>query len=201
MAHTQLIPDVRVIDGKIGDDQVRQKQFLEHVGANVARTHLLVRAENLKARPFKGRLNELAVDPVKIDFLFGAVGHHYERMVCHISLALIRRYRFFHNEFDRRIASIVLHSEMNLVAGHRTQIAILVVTGHAFRNRLKPHRERNFVALYAAVFNATLERQERRGAKELITFSLKQELLRVARAPIISDIALPPPGNSSLPVN
>ena len=196
MAHAELVPDVGVIDGEVRDNQIGHKQLLEHVRANIAGAHLLVGAKNFKPRCLKRRLNELAVDPVKIDSLFGAVGHYYERMVCHISLALTRCQLFFHNEFDRRIASIILHSEMNLVSRNRAQIAVLVLTGHVFRNRLKPHRERNFITLDAAVFNATLERQERRSAVELITFRLKQESLRVARSPSIGDFAGPPAGES-----
>src|SRR4029434_4116066 len=87
MAHAELVPDVWVIDGQIRDDQISHKQLLEHVGADIPRAHLLVRAENFKPRPFKRRLDEIIVNPVKIGLLFGAVGHHYERMVCHISLA------------------------------------------------------------------------------------------------------------------
>jgi hypothetical protein len=49
---------------------------LEHVRANIAGAHLLVRAENFKAGGFKRRLNEVALNPVKIDLLFGTVRHH-----------------------------------------------------------------------------------------------------------------------------
>src|SRR5262245_6864727 len=117
MTHTELIPDVRIIDRKIRHDQIRHQQLLKHVCTDVPCAHLLVRAEDLKAHSFKRRLDKVAINPIKINLLFDAEGHRYEGMVCHNSLSLLRPVLFSGNELYRSATAIVLHLEMNLIAG------------------------------------------------------------------------------------
>ena len=116
VAHTQLIPNVRVIDGEISDHQVGKQQLLKHVRTNVPRSHFLVRAEDFKSGGFKRRFDKDPVHFVKINFFLGTVRHHNESMICHKCLALARCFNFSRDELHGRTAFVVLHPEMNLVA-------------------------------------------------------------------------------------
>ena len=47
MAHTQLVPDVGIVEGEVGHHEVGDQQFLEHVGANVAGALFFVSAKDM----------------------------------------------------------------------------------------------------------------------------------------------------------
>src|SRR4029077_19057104 len=85
---------------------------------------------------------------------------------------------------------------MNLAAGERAPMAILVLSGRPFQCFLEPDAEREFVFVDLAVFDAALKTQERRGAEEPITFNLKQESLGIRRSPTVGDLTLPGTGNA-----
>src|SRR5262245_53117040 len=147
MTHTELIPDVWIIDRKVRHDQIRHQQLLEHVCTNVPCAHLLICAENLEAHNFKSRLDKVAINPIKINLLFDAEGHRYERVVCHNSLPLLRPVLFSSNELYRSATSIVLHLEMNLVAGDPAHIVICTFCTHPLHRFMEPDVERNLVAI------------------------------------------------------
>jgi hypothetical protein len=85
---------------------------------------------------------------------------------------------------------------MNLVVGNAAGIAICSFCTHPFHRFVEPDVERNFVAIYSAIFYPTLETQKRRGSEEFITFDLKQESFRIGRSPTIGDLPAPNTGDS-----
>jgi hypothetical protein len=84
---------------------------------------------------------------------------------------------------------------MNLAAGKQAGIAVGAFRIHPFQRFVKPDGERNFAAIDSAIFDPTLQGQERCSSKELITFSLKQESFRMGRSPTVSNIPLPDSGD------
>ncbi|TLD44282.1 MAG: hypothetical protein FAZ92_03471 [Accumulibacter sp.] len=88
MPHAEFVPDVRVVEGEIGDDEVGDQQLLEHVGADVAGTLLLVSAKHLHPRRLERRPDVFGVDAIEIDQLaigpgLAAEGHGYEGVCLH----------------------------------------------------------------------------------------------------------------------
>jgi hypothetical protein len=85
MAHSKLVPDVRVIDCQVSDHEIGDEEFLEHVGANIACSSLLIRAKSGKPGCIKRRLDVLGVHAVEVDELtvrpwLSPEGHRYEGM-------------------------------------------------------------------------------------------------------------------------
>jgi hypothetical protein len=85
---------------------------------------------------------------------------------------------------------------MNLVVGNAAGIAICPFCTHPFHRFVEPDVERNFVAIYSAIFYPTLETQKRCGSEEFITFDLKQESFRIGRSATIGDLPAPNTGDS-----
>src|SRR5262245_50644267 len=69
MADAQLVPDVRILDSEVGNNEVGDQQFLKHVREDVARTRFLVRAKYRESRAFDSRLDEVVEDAVEVDGL------------------------------------------------------------------------------------------------------------------------------------
>ncbi len=67
MAHAELIPDIGVGEGKVGHHQIGDQQFLEHVGADVARAFFLVRAKDFQAGQFECRPDQLGKYTIEIN--------------------------------------------------------------------------------------------------------------------------------------
>jgi hypothetical protein len=92
VAHTELVPDVGVVQRQVGHHEVGGQQLLEHVGADVAGPLFFVSAEDLKTGVFQRGFDELAVDAVEVDGLavgpgLGAEGHGHEGVAFHQALA------------------------------------------------------------------------------------------------------------------
>ena len=79
MTHTQLIPDIGIVQCQVSNYEIGDQQFLEHIRADVTGTSLLVRPEDILARPFECGLDEIIVNAIEIDLDALAVFLHTER--------------------------------------------------------------------------------------------------------------------------
>jgi hypothetical protein len=79
VAHAKLVPDVGVGEREIGHHQVGDQQLLEHVGADVARALLLIRAKHIETRRFQRRPDQFGEHPIEINLVALAVLFHAER--------------------------------------------------------------------------------------------------------------------------
>ena len=98
MAHTELVPHIGVVDADVGEHQVGQQQFLEHVGADVAGALLLIGAEGLEAGLLQGRPDQALVHLVELDLLpvgigLGAEGHHHEGVRAGVHGGTVQRWK------------------------------------------------------------------------------------------------------------
>lgn len=73
MAQPQLVEDVGVRGGEIGDRVLAEDQPLEHGLVDEAPRHLLVGAQRLHVRLLDGGADELLVDAVEVHHAAGAV--------------------------------------------------------------------------------------------------------------------------------
>src|SRR5262249_43469355 len=69
VAHPELVPDVGILDGQVGDDQVGDEKLLEHVGDDVAGPELLVGPEGLEAGGLERGLDVFRVHAIEVDEL------------------------------------------------------------------------------------------------------------------------------------
>jgi hypothetical protein len=69
MPHAQLVPDIGVVERQVGNHQVGDQQFLEHVGPDIAGAGFFVSAEDLEAGRLERRPNVLRVDAIEVDQL------------------------------------------------------------------------------------------------------------------------------------
>jgi len=67
VAHAKFIPDIEIVQGEIGDYEVRDQKFLKHVRANLTCTALLVRTKDFQARDLKCRFNQFGIDSIEVD--------------------------------------------------------------------------------------------------------------------------------------
>ena len=80
MTDTQFVPpDVGIVQCQINDHKIGDQEFLEHVGADVTGTSLLVRPEDIQTRRFERRLDQFVVDGIEIDLDALAILLHTER--------------------------------------------------------------------------------------------------------------------------
>ena len=82
--HADFIPDIRIVDRQVGDDEFGQQKVLEHVGVDRPAPPVRVGAMGSKAGVLHRRLEKLLIDRVKIDVLavgacLGAEGHDDKR--------------------------------------------------------------------------------------------------------------------------
>ena len=57
MPHSELVPDVGVVNRQVSQHQIGEQQLLKHVGADVAGAHLLIGAEGIQSGPFERGLD------------------------------------------------------------------------------------------------------------------------------------------------
>ena len=68
MPNAKLVPRIGIVDRHIGNDEIGQKQFLKHVGEDIAGPVFEIRAEDIGAGLRDRWFNELPVNLIEVDF-------------------------------------------------------------------------------------------------------------------------------------